>query len=274
MIVLASSRGLPLHQQIQRILRTKITTGEWDDSDRLPTELALMERFRVSRTTIRQALHALRADGLIVRRPRHGTFVTRDRTAQRARPVITNSVMGYEAEIRLVERDEVKPPRPVALFLGLPTDAPVVRFLRAEAIGSVPLCVVVNYLPIEIGRRISVAVLRRHSMLGLLQHRLGIRLGPAEQSLEARLPDDRVAGLLEIPLSEPVLASRLLVFDTRRRPVQIVDAFYRSDRTSYRVALPRVLLSREGWRDASRPGGRTRGGPTMPHLEIRAPMTR
>ncbi len=273
MRALGYPRGLPLHQQIQRILRTKITTGEWGDSDRLPTELALMERFQASRTTIRQALQALRADGLIVRRPRHGTFVSRDRAAARARPVITNSVMGYEAEVRLVERDEVKPPRPVALFLGLPGDTPVVRFLRVEAIGSAPLCVVVNYLPVEIGRRVSVAALRRHSMLGLLQHRLRIRLGPVEQSLEARLPDDRVAGLLEIPLSEPVLASRLLVFDTRRRPVQVVDAFYRSDRTSYNVALPRLPPLRRGaWRDAGRPGGRTRGGPTMPHLEVRAPM--
>jgi GntR family transcriptional regulator len=273
MSALRYPRGLPLHQQIQRILRTKIAIGEWGDADRLPTELALMERFQVSRTTIRQALHTLRADGLIVSRRRHGTFVSKNGAGHGGRPVITNAVMGYDAGIRLVERDEVRPPRPVALFLGLPAAAAVIRFLRVEAIGRAPLCVVVNYLPVELGRRISVAALRRHAMLSLLQHRLRIPLGRVEQSLEARLPDDRVAGLLEIPLSDPVLFSRLLVFDTRGRPVQVVDAFYRSDRTSYKVAFPRLRpLRGRGGRDARRSGDRVRGGPTMPRLEVRAPM--
>jgi DNA-binding GntR family transcriptional regulator len=48
MSALGYPRGLPLHQQIQRVLRTKITTGEWGDSDCLPTELAQMERFQAS----------------------------------------------------------------------------------------------------------------------------------------------------------------------------------------------------------------------------------
>ncbi len=231
-------RAVPVHSQIQRILRAKIASGEWATCERLPTEFALMRRFRVSRTTTRRALGALQADGLIVRRPRLGTFVSAGAASHRRRRVITNVVMGYEAEIRLVTSEEAKPPRQLLPFLRLSPGDSVCRFLRVEAIGAAPFSVVINYLPVEIGRRISRTALRRHSMFDLLQRRFRFRLGRIEQSLEARLPDEQVASLLEIDLTEPVLFSRLFVSDVRQRPVQVVDAFYRSDRTSYKITFP------------------------------------
>lgn len=273
MALSTSLRGAPLHYQIQRILRAKITSGEWTPTDRLPTELALMARFRVSRTTIRQALFALQEDGLIIRRPRHGTFVNPSRNAHGRRPVITNAVMGYQAEVRLVRRDETKPPHHIAPLLGLTGEDAVSRFLRLEAVEAAPLCVVINYLPVALGRRISLQALRRRSMFELLEKTLRIRLRSVEQTLEARLPDDEVAALLEISLSDPILFSRLFVSDTRGQPVQVVDAFYRADRTSYEVEFPYLPhLATGTWRTATLRRPARRAGWMIPRLKVRPPM--
>lgn len=51
------------------MLRSTIESGEWAPDDRMPTEMALTERFRVSRAMIREALSSLTRNGLIVRRP-------------------------------------------------------------------------------------------------------------------------------------------------------------------------------------------------------------
>jgi len=59
-------------------LTKDIVTGKAAPSTRLPTERALMDAFGVSRTVVREAIAALRADGLVETRRGAGAFVTAD----------------------------------------------------------------------------------------------------------------------------------------------------------------------------------------------------
>ncbi|NYT84789.1 FadR/GntR family transcriptional regulator [Pollutimonas harenae] len=56
-------------------LRASIEKGRYAPGDKLPTEFALEQRFGVSRTVIREAISALRADGLLESRQGAGVFV-------------------------------------------------------------------------------------------------------------------------------------------------------------------------------------------------------
>ena len=60
--------GFPLHRQVGAVLRNQIANGEYRVGDQLPTEGALGDQFGVSRATIRMALRALEAEGLLTRR--------------------------------------------------------------------------------------------------------------------------------------------------------------------------------------------------------------
>jgi GntR family transcriptional regulator, transcriptional repressor for pyruvate dehydrogenase complex len=62
---------------IERI-GAEIISGRIPPGDRLPTEQKLMEAMRVSRTVVREALAALKADGLIVIKHGAGAFVSSD----------------------------------------------------------------------------------------------------------------------------------------------------------------------------------------------------
>lgn len=232
--------SVPLHHQIERLLRTKIASGEWGPGERIPTELALGDHFGVSRATLREALRALERDGLIVRHRRRGTFVRSGAGGPSARPTITNLVLGYEAEIRVVSGGVAPAPAHVAAFLGLARGEPVHRFVRVEVVDGAPLAVVVNHLPLALGRRIRERDLARRSMIEILRDKLKIRLSRLRQQLEARMPDEEIAALLGIDLTHPVLLLRLLAFDTSRRPVQVVDTFYRADRYRHEIDLPAI----------------------------------
>ncbi len=60
-------------------LREEITSGRLAPGVKLPTEQEMMASFGVSRTVIREAVSALRADGLVVTRQGSGAFVASDR---------------------------------------------------------------------------------------------------------------------------------------------------------------------------------------------------
>jgi GntR family transcriptional regulator len=258
--LLVFHQSVPLHYQIQRLLRARIESGDWAAGERIPTEMALVERFRVSRATLREALRALERDGFIARHRRRGTFV-RPAAASR-RGTITNLVLGYQTQIRVVGSQTVPAPPHVVRFLGVPRGEPLRRFLRVEIVDGAPLAAVVNYMPLTLGQRIRERDLTRASMLEVLRDRLGIRLGPLHQQIEARMPDEEVAALLETDLTQPVLLIRLLVRDRAGRPVEVADTFYRADRYRFELDLPAVPRSPAARKagSATRPPPPTAGG--------------
>jgi GntR family transcriptional repressor for pyruvate dehydrogenase complex len=70
---LGGPRGLA-HEVVQR-LTTEITSGKLAPGERMPTEQEMIAAFGVSRTVIREAVAALRSEGLVVTRQGIGTIV-------------------------------------------------------------------------------------------------------------------------------------------------------------------------------------------------------
>ncbi|MBI3457887.1 MAG: FadR family transcriptional regulator [Candidatus Rokubacteria bacterium] len=64
-----------IYAEIVRQIRGLIADGRLKSGDRLPPERDLAERFRVSRTSVREALRALESTGLIEIRAGEGAFV-------------------------------------------------------------------------------------------------------------------------------------------------------------------------------------------------------
>jgi DNA-binding GntR family transcriptional regulator len=56
-------------------LRARINSGEWNPGEALPTVAELAKSYAVSTASVSKALAVLRDEGLIVTRPRWGTFV-------------------------------------------------------------------------------------------------------------------------------------------------------------------------------------------------------
>lgn len=64
-----------LHEQIAHDIGVQIVQGGYGETELLPTELTLAERYRVSRTAVREAFRILAAKGMTVSRPKIGTRV-------------------------------------------------------------------------------------------------------------------------------------------------------------------------------------------------------
>lgn len=66
-----------LYMEIYKELKDEILEGKIEAGERLPSDSELIERFGVSRITLKKSMELLNKDGLIVRRPGVGTIVRR-----------------------------------------------------------------------------------------------------------------------------------------------------------------------------------------------------
>jgi len=78
-------QGKTLVAQVTDALRSQIAKGRYHPGDRLPSEARLTQEFGVSRTVVREAIAALRSDGLVEPRQGAGVFLL-EQAASARRP--------------------------------------------------------------------------------------------------------------------------------------------------------------------------------------------
>ena len=73
--MLRAIKRIRIHEEVFKQIRQLIEEGRFRARDQLPSERELAETFKVSRTSLREALRALESQGLIVSRTGTGNFV-------------------------------------------------------------------------------------------------------------------------------------------------------------------------------------------------------
>lgn len=94
--------GARLSEQLAESLIVSIRDGQLPPGQRLPTESALVQRFGVSRTVVREALSRLKTLGLIESRQGSGAFI-KDSSATAANQLVLTPDGSVNAVIQMVE---------------------------------------------------------------------------------------------------------------------------------------------------------------------------
>lgn len=194
-----------------------------------PSERELVQRFGVARMTVRQAIDALVAEGLLQRIPGKGTFV-----AQRRSKV--GALLGFTDEMKarnllpesqtLIARIERAGPG-VARVLDLTEGDPVIHWKRLRRADGQPMCIEDAYL----SEVLLPGFLQQGTPTSLYEALKSRGLKPtwAEDSVVADVATGAEADLLEIASGAPVLrVSRRAV--CRERVVEVSRSTYRGDR--------------------------------------------
>jgi GntR family transcriptional regulator len=138
---------------IEERLTEQIESSAIGLGERLPPERELAESFGVSRMTVRQALAALEARGLLERGVGRGTFVRRAKIEHDLMRVAGFSEVverqGLAPGARVLSVDERLAPAAVARALGLEEGALVVRVERVRLGGGVPLALEDSWIPTD-----------------------------------------------------------------------------------------------------------------------------
>ncbi|AKX95158.1 FadR/GntR family transcriptional regulator [Neomoorella thermoacetica] len=96
-------RTKKIYEEIVQQIKDLIGEGNLKPGDRLPSERELSERLAVSRASVREALSALAAMGVIVIRPGEGTFVQNIRNGAIVEPLAMALLLDRQAAMELLE---------------------------------------------------------------------------------------------------------------------------------------------------------------------------
>jgi GntR family transcriptional regulator len=235
---------LALYHQIYVVLREQLTEGNLSPKEPLPSEMALAERYGVSRVTIRATLKKLESEGLISREKGRGTFPRPVKLISRPAPSDLKGFMKSLAEIgrrgktKVLEFSYTVPPVQIVHQLQLGADEKVQKAVRLLAHRGTPFAHVTTYLRAEIGRTFTRAQLQRGPMLPLLE-KAGVRIVRAEQSVTARLADAKLAKLLDTEVGTALLCTTRTIFDQDHKPIEINIGYYRPDRYQFQLFMER-----------------------------------
>jgi GntR family transcriptional regulator len=234
---------LPLHAQVEESLLKSIASGVLAPGSRLPAEEQLVERYAVSRTTIRTAIQSLLARGLVEIRRGKGTFVTQPTITQELTEltgfVEDMQALGRKPSARLVDRRLVAASETVARQLALPRGAAVARIQRVRLADGIPLSFDETYLPQELGEKIMADDLENQPIFSLLERKYATPLVEAEYRLAAVAPHGTVARALGMEAGSPIFLIERTSFSANRRPVDYERLYYRGDHIRFVTRLAR-----------------------------------
>jgi GntR family transcriptional regulator len=197
-----------LYQQIADRLAERIHAGEVAPFEQLPTEVALMRAYEVSRVTVRQAIDRLVEQGLVLRKQGKGTFVR----GQLVTPEIPGvrglydalSDEGLEPDPELVEFDPaVVPPPDVARALKLKLDERCLFLKRRYDKDGRTFGLIVAWLPPP-PRPVSHDEVQEHAIYSILKNLLGLDVARADLAITAVAAGEH-ARHLQCPAATPIL---------------------------------------------------------------------
>ncbi len=236
---------VPLYVQLAALLRNRILDGTFSVRTQLPTEGDLADEYELSRGTVRGALLQLKTEGLLVRKPGKGTYVSLPSTVQQDVGVLDSlynamAQSGLSPTIEIVDFRFVTPQRNVTQKLELTPEEPETLLItrKYSLRGQAAIAVTFTHLPQRLGRFFSRGDIERYQIYELLQARCGITLGHGRRTITARTAEVYMASTLGIRAGDAVLAAELLTYSTEGAPVQITEYFFRSDRFAFAVDMP------------------------------------
>lgn len=195
--------GTTLWQQLRADLQRRLSEGEF--TDLFPGELDLQAEYGVSRHTVREALRALRDEGLVT--ARRGRAPRLGEVAELTQPLgalysLFNSVESADMRQQsVVRRLDIRADAHVAVRLGLEESAPLVYLERLRLADGRPLAFDCAWLPASIASPLLTADFSHTALYDELDSRCGVRLTGGHEQIRAVIPTAAQRRLLEIDSS-------------------------------------------------------------------------
>jgi len=221
----AADPRLPLYQQLRDELAGKIKEQVWQPGQIMPSETELKNTYQVAVGTVRKAIEALIAEGLVERSHGKGTFVRKPRfdnslfrffrfeSADGQRRVPTSHI---------VQRRKIASSAYIAAALRLKTGAPVIELLRLRLVDEQPVLAENIYL---CAQRFQVLLDLAVEDFGdllypLYEEKCGQIIASAQEVLTVESVTEAQAKLLGLSVNTPVVVIERLALGSDGTPLE------------------------------------------------------
>lgn len=228
-----------MYVQLRELLREHIQT-KLSPGAPLPSERELAHRFGLARMTVRQAIDALVAEGVLDRIVGLGTFVSRPKLDLQMKLTSYSEEMqrrGMVPDAKVLSFEEIGASAHLARELQVDEGTAVVRFRRLLLADQEPMSVDENYI---LAHRVPGFTdgPPPTSLYQVLSERYGLVMEWGEDMIEATAASPSIARLLKVDMGAPLLKIQRHAY-VAKAMVDYSVSYYRADRYKLWVPLQR-----------------------------------
>jgi GntR family transcriptional regulator len=233
---LTDASDLPAHARIGYWLERLIVSRKLAAGDRLPSEVEVASALGVSRMTLRQALAAVEAKGLLERRRGRfgGNFVAQPRFDYNLTglPGFTEQMRRahVEAGAHVVQASTRRPTPEVRAALLLKRGEQVHEVIRVRSANGDPITLEETYFPANVFKGLLNFDLT-DSLYQVMQREFGKSPHSADEVIEPVKATTQQAELLGIGVDDPLLLVTRTSYAIDGVPVEFSLDYFRPDRT-------------------------------------------
>jgi len=232
---------IPLHTQVEQLLRDLIQQEEYQQGALLSREIEMADKLGISRNTIRQATNKLEYEGLLIRKKGVGTRVasatittrlnewhsfTQEMNAQGV--IFTN----YHIQVEVVEACTR-----TQRFFQIPSGSTVVKLSRLRGDADGPFVYFESFFHPRIG--LSIHDDFSLPLYDILEKGYQVRPALSKEHIRAAFAPKPVAQLLSIKSKDPVLVRERFVLDADSQPLEYNIGYYHAEKFTYSIDIQR-----------------------------------
>lgn len=230
----------PLYVQLIEIISSEIDSGVLKSGDLLPSEAQLCSVFKVSRSTVRQAIGELESNGLVVRRRGKGTYITKAKVERDAGRIysFTSEMkkLGHKATSQSVEFERRRAPKDIAAKMHLSSGEDVFYMLRIRMADGVPLLVEKTHTPAHIVPDLTADLLKDNSLYAVMSEH-GVQIVSARETFETVLINQKYAKLLNCESNQPAFLLTRVSTDQGGNICEVTQSLMRGDLVKYVIEV-------------------------------------
>jgi len=229
------------YQIVFEDIKNDIESGRLKANEKILSEEKIMEKYNVSRVTVRTAFEALEELGLIVRVRGKGTFVHTRVLEKRINNIISftesNQLVGNQSYSKVLSVQSIKAPLFVMNYLKTSEEETVWAVKRIRFVNNLTALYEESYWVDSTCGEITVEN-AENSILKMLEGR-DVKPYLGKQEIVAMSANGEIAKNLEISENFPILRSTMYFSTKNNLPVFLSVNYYRTDRIS--VNMTRIL---------------------------------
>lgn len=238
-----SNSPLPLYFQIKEDLKSKIENGILNEGEYLPSEFKLMERYGVSRPTIRQAVENLCQENFLEKQRGIGTMVKSKNSRLSTRNL--GDLLNFNKE---AQKKSYISSTDVLEFCTVPSNPSLkevfgddvssfYRIKRLRFLDHKPAELVTTYIPKYLIENLNDYDLTKNSLFDILEREKNIYVDYAEKLLRAVNVSKDVAKYLEIVPNTAVQFVHTVTYNTKGIPIEYSDAFDVNEFSNFKLIV-------------------------------------
>jgi GntR family transcriptional regulator len=235
------SSALPLHTQVEEMLRTMIKKPEYQNGKLLPNEIDLAKKLGISRSTVRQATNKLVYERLLVRKKGVGTKVSRNNITTKLNKwtSFTHEMdeKGMVFRNYNIKVSEVVPDKEIQQLFNIRDGVKTLKMERVKGPESGPVVYFISYFHPRTGLTVDDDFSR--PLYETLEKEHHIVAAVSKEGISAILADNKISKLLNVKVGDPILFRKRVVCDPGDRPIEYNLGYYRADRFTYTIDIER-----------------------------------